>query len=88
MSELFASGRIVDVILVLLVLEVVLLMALRRRRGAQFMPADVLWTLLSGACLLLALRAVIVEAWWGWTALFLTLALLAHLGDLWRRLRR
>ncbi len=38
--------------------------------------------LCSGAALLLAVRAALVGAWWGWVALPLLAALLAHLVDL------
>lgn len=82
MSELFASGRIVDLILGFMVLEGVALAAWRRRTGHGLAPATILRALLPGLCLLLALRGALVSAWWGWIALCLLLALLAHLADL------
>lgn len=87
MADLYASGRIIDVILVLVVVEAVLLWWWRRRarHGPSF--ADLAPTLASGALLLLALRATIAGLWWGWTALALSLALLTHLLDLYRRFR-
>lgn len=82
MDELFASGRIVDLILAFMVLEGVLLLSHRRMTGRGMAPVDVLRNLLPGVCLLLALRGALASAWWGWIALCLLMALLAHLVDL------
>ena len=83
MSGLFASGRIVDLILALTVLEWLLLTAYRRRTGRGPAPAPLLANLLAGICLLLAVRAALVDAWWGWLALCLAEPRwLAHLADL------
>ena len=87
MAGLFASGRVVDVILALVVLEGVALIVLQRIRGHGPRLAILLPNLLSGAFLLLALRAALAGAWWGWIGLCLTGALLAHLADLLPRLR-
>jgi hypothetical protein len=38
--------------------------------------------------LLLTVRAALTDLWWGWVALALALALVAHLLDLGGRLRR
>jgi hypothetical protein len=88
MSELLASGRIVDLILALMVLEGIVLIAYNRRTGRGVAPVDLLVNLFAGACLLLALRAALTGLWWRWTALWLAAALLAHLADLWRRWQR
>jgi hypothetical protein len=85
MSELFASGRIVDLILVFALLEGALLAAWRRAAGHDHAVADVASTLLPGACLLLALRCTMVGADWIWTAVWLLAALVTHLADLARR---
>jgi hypothetical protein len=82
MSALFASGRIVDLILALVVMEAILLAVWHRRTGRGVAPAAFAATLCSGAALLLAVRAALVGAWWGWVALPLLAALLAHLFDL------
>lgn len=87
MSELFASGRIVDAILALVVVEGVLLTLLHRRRGVGVAPADLLGVLASGAALLLALRSALVGAPWTATAAWLAVALVAHLVDVARRWR-
>ena len=85
-ETLFASGRVVDIALALMVLEAVGLWVYRRTQGRPFPLADVAWNLAAGACLLLALRAALTGAGWAWVALFLTAALVAHIGDLRRRL--
>jgi len=85
-EALFASGRVVDIALALMLLEAVGLWAYRRARSQAFPAADVAWNLAAGACLLLALRAALTQAAWPWVALFLTAALIAHIGDFRRRL--
>lgn len=88
MAEFFASGRAIDLILVLLLIEGVVLAILHRRTGRGVAPADLAGFLLSGLFLMLAVRAALVGAWWGWVSLCLTAALLTHLADLWHRWKR
>jgi hypothetical protein len=85
MTDLFASGRIVDIVLAITAIEAALLIAYHRRTGRGPAPADLFGNLLSGVCLMLALRAALVDAWWGWVALWLLAAFGAHLSDLRRR---
>jgi hypothetical protein len=87
-SELVASGRIVDLILGFMLLEGLALALWHRRTGRGLAPLDVLANVLAGACLLLALRAALVGAAWFWIAFALSAALFAHLLDLARRWRR
>jgi hypothetical protein len=82
MSALFASGRIIDLILVLVVLEAVGLVVWHRRTGHGLAPGAMAATIGSGVALMLAVRAALVGAWWGWVALPLLAALMAHLVDL------
>jgi hypothetical protein len=86
-GELFATGLVADLILALVGLEALSLLAYRRRTGRGVAPADLVFNLLAGACLLLALRGALVGAGWGWIALCLGAALFAHLADLRRRWR-
>jgi len=79
------SGRIVDLILLLVVLEALGLAWWLRGRGG-ILP--LLPNLAAGACLLLALRAALVGAGWPWIAAPLAASLAAHLADLGTRLRR
>lgn len=85
MAELFASGRILDLILAGMALEAAGLAFYHRRTGRGIAPSAFLPNLLSGLCLLLAMRAGLGGAWWGWVALCLLGALALHLADL-RRL--
>ena len=85
MTGLFASGRIIDVILVLMLLEGLVLLVLFRRTGKGMAPLDYLVNALPGACLMLALRAALVGAGWVWVAGALLAALLMHWLELWRR---
>jgi hypothetical protein len=87
MAELFLSGLIADIILIFMVLEAIMLMVHHRKTGRGFNQAAIFWMLLPGACLVLALRAALVGAAWGWIALAVGVSLVAHLGYLRHRLR-
>ena len=85
MNELFASGRVVDLVVLVMLLEAAVLWYWRRQGRGGVATAD-LWPMLAaGGCLLLALRAALTGAPWPWVGLWLLLALLAHLLDLQRR---
>jgi len=82
MAELFATGRIVDFILVLMLAEWAVLTLLRRttRRG---LPAlELIVALSAGAALMIALRAALLGEPWQRIAPWLVAALFAHLIDL------
>jgi hypothetical protein len=87
MSELFAAGRIVDLILVLVLGEAVALAVYHSMTGRGLELIDILVVLIPGACLLLALRAALTGAHWTSIAIWLGAALITHLADLWRRQR-
>ncbi|WP_158045497.1 hypothetical protein [Skermanella pratensis] len=87
MEELFAGGRIIDAILVLVAIEAAALTAWLGRRGRARLARALLPNLASGACLMLALRTALVDGWWGWIALSLAGSLAAHVLDLAARLR-
>ena len=83
MAEWFASGRLLDAILVGMALEGVALVALWHiwQRGVR--PSALLPNLCSGMCLLIAMRVgANAGAWWGWISLPLLGALLGHVTDL------
>jgi hypothetical protein len=88
MAELFASGRLIDLILVVVVLEAAALLLYwhRARRGIE--PFDLLPNLCAGAFLLLALRTTLAGSGWMMASGFLALAGLAHLVDIYRRWRQ
>ena len=82
MNALFASGHIVDFILMLTLVEAAVLVLHHRSTGRGVALGEFLGNLVSGVFLLLALRAGLVGAWWGWISLCLLAALAAHLNDL------
>ncbi len=82
MDTLFASGRIIDAILVLVLLEGLALLAWHRRTGQGPGPTAVIANLGAGALLLLAVRAALADAGWPVAAMLLGAAGLAHLFDL------
>ncbi len=77
-----SSGRALDVILVGMALEGAVLVTLWRLRHSGVPPLWMLPNLCSGMCLLLAMRAGLAGAWWGWISLPLLGALLGHVADL------
>ena len=85
MAALFASGRVIDLILLFIVVECALL-ALLRHEALRL--RDLLANILSGAALMLAVRSALVGAEWVWVAACLAGALVAHLADLYLRVRR
>jgi hypothetical protein len=87
MGELFYSGLITEIIVGLIVLEVAGLALYHRLTGRGPAPADTVIYLLSGLCLMLAVRAALIDAGWVWVAVWLTAGLVAHLLDLFRRWR-
>jgi len=83
---MFTSGHVIDVILGLMLLEAAFLARFARRKARDGTRSWFLWTLASGACLLLALRAALVGAAWYFVAACLAAALGAHVIDLATRL--
>ena len=88
MAEFFASGRVADLILLVLLLEGVALGVHHGRTGRGIGLRAVLPFLLAGAAFAVSLRAALTGAGWPWVALPLLGALMAHLWDLAARWRR
>ncbi|NGM21548.1 hypothetical protein G3576_16110 [Roseomonas stagni] len=88
MEAFFASGRVADLVLLVLLLEAAALALWHRRTGRGLAPAAILGLAMPGVALVLALRAALVGAGWGWVAAALSAAFAAHLLDVWLRLRR
>jgi hypothetical protein len=88
MRELFASGRIAELILGFMLLEAVVLGLYHHRSGRGIRPLDLALNLAAGALLLLALRAALVDPDPFAPAPYLAIALFAHLADLARRWQR
>ena len=87
MMGLFESGRIVDLLVGLMVLEAALLWFYRRSTGHGVPLFGLLANLAAGAGLLMALRAALTHAGWEMTILWLLAALAAHAADLASRWR-
>ena len=87
MIDLIQSGRIVDFILLLIVLEAVVVCGLAFTKNDRLPTAGLLFNLGAGAGLLLALRAVATDAGWLAIGFWLMVALVAHIADLVWRLR-
>lgn len=87
LAEIFASGRIADGVLAVLVLEALAFLALYRVTGRGPGLVAVLPFLLAGGCLLLAWRSAAAGLPWPVPALLLFGAGAAHLVDLVQRWR-
>lgn len=87
MQDLFASGRAIDIIVAIMVVEAIALLAYRRTTGRGPSAAETLANLASGAMIMLAVRAALTGSDWTTTAAFLLAAFAAHLADLALRFR-
>ena len=87
LASLFESGRIIDVILVLVAVEALVLLGVRLRWGRCPAPLALLSNLASGAALMLALRAALAGAGFVAVAGWMLAGLAAHLADLGLRFR-
>ena len=81
MSAFFASGRVVDLVIAVMITEAVYVGWRRRDR-----LGEVVLALLPGLYLLLALRAALTGAGWQWVAIWITASAPAHILDMRRRL--
>ncbi|WP_291297242.1 hypothetical protein [Elioraea sp.] len=82
MGDLVRSPLAVDLIIAAVVAQGILLSLYALRTGRGIRPASLVATLAAGGFLLIALRTVLAEAWWGWTGLALLASLIAHVLDL------
>ena len=87
LSELIATGRFVDLVLILIVLEGIALLLIRRYRGKGPKLVDIAPTLVAGAFLFLALKFALTDSDPMVIAACLTGALVSHIADLARRFR-
>lgn len=87
MIQLMQTGAIADIVIAVMIVEGLLLLALRSRLR-NFRAYEVIAMLAAGLFLVLALRATLTGAGWQWVAIFLTAAYVAHALDLWRQLHQ
>ena len=82
------SGGLIDVIIVITLLEFAALLLYQQQTKRGLMPRDYLLSMLSGLCLMLALRCALKDNSWYFIASFLALAGIAHVTDIAMRLRQ
>ena len=82
MAELFASGRIVDLILAFVALEALVLIGWRLYRGRGPSPVTLACNLAAGAALMLAIRAALTGSDWTIVAGCMLASLAAHLTEM------
>lgn len=85
MSDMLASGLLIDLIIVGVLFEAVALALLHRRRGFGLAPGRWLPTLAAGLCLMLALRAAVTGGDSGVVLFWLAGSGFAHALDLYLR---
>lgn len=88
MLEGLSSVTVIDLVIGLTLFEGLALALYHRRTGKGVPVGDFAVNLVSGLCLMLALRAAVTDAAWHWIGLWLTVAGGAHATDLMRRWRR
>ena len=86
MEGFVSSGRIADMILVALAIELLVVGFYLWRKGAGLMLVSLAASSLAGGAIVLALRAALQGAGWPFVAIYLAAALLAHMADLALRL--
>jgi hypothetical protein len=82
MEEFVQSGRLTDVILTVMAVEVLVVGYFLWRRNQGIGVVSFVASLLSGASLVLALRAALTDAGWQYVALYVIASLLAHLAEI------
>jgi len=82
LQSLYDSGRVADLLLLLVAAEGAGLVWLHRRVGRPGLPWGILLNLLTGAALVAALGAALRSWPWTWIAAALLMAFVGHLADL------
>lgn len=80
--------HLIDFVIVVTLVESIVLAIYHRRTGRGLAPGDFLPTLAAGLALMVALRAGVTGAGWGFVAASLLVAGLAHAADVRRRWQR
>ena len=82
LEQLYQGPLVVDIAISFITLEALLLWAFHKLTGRGLALEDCMLTILSGACLMLALRCALTPDGWPGMALFLIAAGIAHGTDL------
>lgn len=85
---MISTVSLVDLAMAISLIEGFALVAYFRFAGKGLAPGEFALNLLSGLCLMLALRNALTQTHWSWIALCLFCAGLAHWVDLWHRWQR
>ena len=88
MQAWVVGGGLIDTIIAITLIEVTILLLYHHQTKRGLMPRDYLLNVLSGLCLMLALRCALADSVWYFMATFLTAAGLAHVADIILRLRQ
>ena len=86
MQPLFDNGAVVLIILVFVVIEATALAVFHRKTGRGIPMIPMLANLAAGGCLMLAIRAALLDHPWTWIGFLMAVALAAHLIDFGSRL--
>ena len=81
-QNLILSGRIVDVMLVFIALEIAIIATIRHRRGGAVSALPLLANIGAGASLMVALRFSLTGGSWLWITACLLAALVFHAMDI------
>jgi hypothetical protein len=87
MDEFIRSGRIADIILVVIAVELAAVSFYLWRRRRRVALISFVASSLAGGSLVLAMRAILQDTGWLFVAICLAAALLAHVADLALRLQ-
>lgn len=87
LENLIVTGRIVDIMIAFVVVEIVVLLLIHRYAGRGIAPVPLLLNIGAGGSLMLALRAVFADAAWWLVAACLVASLAFHVADLAQRWR-
>ena len=88
LAQFFLSGRVADVAIAITVVEGLAIAAYFRATGRGVDPRNYAVNMVSGVCLMLALRAALTGASWAMVALCLSASGALHALDIWRRWQR
>ena len=85
LRELITTGRIVDIVLVVMTVELLVSTFVAKRRGIAIDLPGLAFNIGAGGSLALALRASLTGAGWQWIAGWLVCSLVFHILDTGRR---
>ena len=87
-TQFFFSGRIVDVVIAITIIEGIALAIYYRRTGNGVAPRHFVLNMAAGLCLMMALRFALTDAGWMMVALCLSASGIIHTLDLVSRWQR